>query len=118
MLKETRGAPGSAPEGALCEGSTGPGRAPSGALSGAPPVSLSTLLSSPVRDTPPYRAISFRDSTAEGGIARICLVLIGYRASIAEIPLLRGGIAPPLRMFSKGETLRKGGRGIAPNWPC
>ena len=49
---------------------------------------------------------------AEGGIAPICLVFIGYRAGIAEIPLLRGGgIAPPLRMLSNGETLRKGGRG-------
>ena len=49
------------------------------------------VLSGPVRDTPPYRAIPFRDSIAEGGIAPICLVFIGYRASIAEIPLLRGG---------------------------
>ena len=49
-------------------------------------------LSGPERDTPPpYRAISFRDSIAEGRIAPICLVLIGYRTSIAEIPLLRGG---------------------------
>ena len=40
---------------------------------------------------PPYRAIPFRDSIAEGGIAPVCLVFIGYRASIAEIPLLRGG---------------------------
>ena len=61
-----------------------------------------------------------KDSIAEGGIALICLVFIGYRASIAEIPLLRGGggIAPPLLMLSKGETLRKGGGGMAPNWPC
>ena len=53
-------------------------------------------------------------------MAPICLVLIGYRTSIAEIPLLGGGggIAPPLCMLSKGETLRKGGGGIAPNWPC
>ena len=57
---------------------------------------------------PPYRAIPFRDSIAEGGIAPICLVFKGYRASIAEIPLLWRGIAPPLRMLSKGETLRKG----------
>ena len=68
---------------------------------------------------PSYRAMPFRDSIAEGGIAPICLVFIGYRASIAEIPLLRvGGIAPPPRMLSKGETVRKGGGGIAPNWPC
>ena len=49
-------------------------------------------LSGPVRDTPPYRAIPFRDSIAEGGIAPICLVFIGYRASIAEIPL-GGGVS-------------------------
>ena len=66
---------------------------------------------------PSHRAIPFRDSTAEGGMAPICLVLIGYRASITEISLL-GGIAPPLRMLCKRETLRKGRGGIAPNWPC
>ena len=49
------------------------------------------ILSGPVRDTPPYRAIPFRDSIAEGGIAPICLVFIGYRTGVAEIPLLRGG---------------------------
>ena len=71
-------------------------------------------------EIPPYRAIPFRESIAEGGIAPIRLALIGYRASIAEIPLFwgGGGIAPPLRMLSKGEMLRKGGGGIAPNWPC
>ena len=66
--------------------------------------------SGPVRDTPPYRAIPFlRDSIDEGGVAPICLVFIGYRASIAEIPLCGAGIAPPLRMLSKGERLRTGG---------
>ena len=29
-----------------------------------------------------------------------------------------GGIAPPFRMLSKGEMLRKGGGGIAPDWLC
>ena len=62
-----------------------------------------------MQDTPPYRAIPFRDSIAEGGVAPICLVFIGYRASIAEILLLRrGGIAPPLRMFSKAKRSEKG----------
>ena len=56
-------------------------------------------LSGPVQDTPPYRAIPFRDSIAEGGIARFCLDFMCFRASIAEIPLLQGGIAPPLRML-------------------
>ena len=50
-------------------------------------------LSGPVRDTPPYRAIPFRDSIAEGGIAPICLVFIGYRVGIAEIPILRGRVS-------------------------
>ena len=55
---------------------------------------LSTpLLSGPMRDTPPYRAIPFRDSIAEGGIACVFLIFIGYRASIAEIPLLCGGVS-------------------------
>ena len=35
----------------------------------------------------------FRDTIAKGGIAPICLVFIGYRASIAEIPLLTGGVS-------------------------
>ena len=52
---------------------------------------LCALLDGPVRDTPPYRAIPFRDSIAEGGIAPICLVFMWYRASIAEIPFLGGG---------------------------
>ena len=72
----------------------------------------------PLFETSGYRAKPFRDSIAEGDIARVFLIFIGYRASIAEIPLCGGGIAPPLRMLSKEETLRKGGGGIAPNWPC
>ena len=58
------------------------------------PQKILNLLSGPVRDTPPpflSLAIPFRDSIAEGGIAPICLIFIGYRASIAEIPLLSGG---------------------------
>ena len=35
-----------------------------------------------------------RDSIAEGGIAPICLVFIGYRARIAETPLLWAGVSP------------------------
>ena len=62
-----------------------------------------------MQDPPAYRAIPFRDSIAEGGIARILPCFAGYRGSIAEIPPLLGGIAPPLFMLSKGETLRKGG---------
>ena len=43
-----------------------------------------TQTKTPVRDTPPYRAIPFRDSITEGGIAPMCLVFIGYRASIVR----------------------------------
>ena len=65
-------------------------------------------LSGPMRDTPPYRAIPFRDSIAGGGgIAPFCLVFLWSRASISEIPLLWGAIAPPLRMLSSGEALIK-----------
>ena len=68
-----------------------------------------------MRDTPPYRATPFRDSIAEGGIAPICLIFIGYRGSIAEIPLLRGegGISPLLRIYSKGGNAQKRGRGVS-----
>ena len=68
-------------------------------------------LSGPVRDTPPYRAIPFRDSIAEGVSHPFSLFHRVYTPFV-------GGIAPPLRMLSKGETLRKGGGGIAPNWTC
>ena len=54
---------------------------------------ISFQVSVPVRDTPLYRAMPFRDSVAEGGIAGVCLVFIGYRASIAEIPLLCRGVS-------------------------
>ena len=78
--------------------------------------SLSDSLSSPVRDTPPYRAILVRDSIAEGGIAPICLVFIGYRASIAEIPLLRGGYRTSTSHALQGGNAQKRGRCIAPIW--
>ena len=62
---------------------------------------------------PPYRAIPFRDSIAEGGIASICLVFIGYRESIAEIPLLRGGggYRTSTSHVLKGGNAEKRGRG-------
>ena len=68
-------------------------------------------LSGPVRDTPPYRAIPFRDSIAEGGIAPICLVFIGYRAGIAEIPLLRGGYRTSTSHALQGGNAQKKERG-------
>ena len=68
-------------------------------------------LSGPVRDTPPYRAIPFRDSIAEGGIAPVCLVFKGYRAIIAEIPLLRGGYRTSTLHALQGGNAQKRGRG-------
>ena len=70
--------------------------------------SLMYALSGPVRDTPPYRAIPFRDSIADGGIAPICLVFTGYRASIAEIPLLRGVSHLHFACSSWGKRSEKG----------
>ena len=55
-------------------------------------------LSGPVRDTPPYRAIPFRDSIAQGGIAPICLVFIGQPLSgtVQGSKFLRGLLKPLL----------------------
>ena len=74
-------------------------------------------LSGPVRDTSPYRAIPFRDTIAEGGIAPICLVFIGYRAGIAEIPLLRGGgYRTSTSHALQGGKAQKRGRGYRTQW--
>ena len=65
-------------------------------------------------EIPPHIAQYPFEIVCRGGIARFCLVFIGYRASIAEIPLLRGGgIAPPLRMLSKGGIAQKRGGGVS-----
>ena len=82
-----------------------------------------SALSGPVRDTPPLSRntvpIPFRDSIAEGGIAPICLVFTGYRASIAEIPLLGGEYRiSTLHALQGGNAQKRGRGGIAPNWPC
>ena len=77
----------------------------------SPQAILNLGLSSPVRDTRTYRAIPFRDSTAEGASHPFTL----FSCVLAQV-LLR--YTPPLRMLSKGETLRKAGGGSAPNWPC
>ena len=66
-----------------------------------------------MRDTPPYRAIPFRDSIAEGGIAPISLVFIGYRASIAEIPLLRGGYRTSTSHALQWGNAQKRGEGVS-----
>ena len=69
-------------------------------------------LSGPVRDTPPYRAIPFRDSIAEGVSHTICLVFIGYRASIADIPVLRGGYRTSTSRALQGGKLSEKGEGV------
>ena len=65
------------------------------------------------------RFSGFWDSIAEGGyrthLPHFHRVSRQYRW---DTPFGGGGIAPPLRMLSEGEMLRKGGGGIAPNWPC
>ena len=61
-----------------------------------------------MRDSPPYRAIPFRDSIAEGGIARVFPVFIGYCSSIAEIPLFWGGGGV---RTSTSHALQGGGKG-------
>ena len=67
----------------------------------------------------PFEIVSQRGGIAEGGIAPIYLVFIGYRASIAEIPLLRGGVSHLHPACSpRGKCSEKGGGGIATNWPC
>ena len=70
---------------------------------------LRDKLSGPMRDNPPpYRAIPFRHSIAEGGIAPIGLVFIGYRTSIAEIPLLWGVWRLHFACFARGKLSEKG----------
>ena len=75
-----------------------------------------SALSGPVRDTPPYRAIPFRGTIAKGGVAPICLVFTGYRASIAEIPLLRGGYRTSTSHALQGGKAQKKGRGYRTQW--
>ena len=70
------------------------------------------VLSGPVRDTPPHIAqYPFEIvSQAKRVLHSFCLVFIWSHANIAEIPtIVWGGVAHPLRMLCKGETLRKGG---------
>ena len=66
-----------------------------------------------MRDTPPYRAIPFRDSIAEGGIAPICLAFMWYRASIAEIPFSGGGDRTSTSHALLGGNSQKRGRGVS-----
>ena len=54
------------------------------------------------------RGVSHPFALFSKGIAQVSL----------RYPFWGGGIAPPLRMLSKGATLTKGAGGIAPNWPC
>ena len=74
-------------------------------------------LRGPVQDTPLHHAMPCNDSIAKGVSHPFCLVFMWYRVCIAEIPLLWGQGAPPLRMLSKGGRLRKGGV-WQPNWSC
>ena len=57
------------------------------------------MLSNPMQDTPQFHAIPPRDNIAEGVSHPSCLVLMWYRTSVVEIPLLHRGIVPQERMF-------------------
>ena len=82
------------------------------------PMSLTTLAAQ-CEITPHTAQYPFEIVSQRGGIASICLVLTGYRAIIAEIPLLRGGVSHlHFACSPRGDMLRKGGGGIAPTWPC
>ena len=70
-------------------------------------------LSGPVRDTPTYRTIPFRDSIAEGGIARVCLVFIGHRVGIAEIPPFVGRVSHHHFACSLRGKLSEKGEGVS-----
>ena len=59
-------------------------------------------LSGPVRDTPPYRAMPFRDSIAPVSLRYPCW----------------GGLAHLHFACSPRGNAQKRGGGIAPNWPC
>ena len=52
---------------------------------------LVRALSGPIRDTPPIAQYPFEIVSQRGVSHAFCPVFIGYRASIAEIPLLCGG---------------------------
>ena len=72
-------------------------------------------------EIPPHIAhYPFEIVSQRGGITPICLVFIGYRASIAKIPLLRGGGVSHLHFACppRGKRSEKGEGGIAPKWPC
>ena len=81
------------------------------------PGSAKDHLSGPMQDTPPpYPTMPFRDSIAEGVSHAFCLVFIGCRASIAEIPLCgRGGYCTSTSHALQGGNAQKRGGGIAPN---
>ena len=76
--------------------------------------------SGPVRDTPPHIAQYPFEIVSQRAVSHaFCLVFIGYRASIAEIPLLRGGWQSISKLASarlvramdgaQGKTRRGGG---------
>ena len=53
-------------------------------------------------EIPPYRAIPFRDSIAEGVSHAICLVLKSIAQVSLRYPSCMGGIAPQVRMLGRG----------------
>ena len=79
------------------------------------------LPNSLVRDTPHIAQLYLFEIVSQRGVSHaLYLVHVVSRKHRWDTPFVGGHrrIAPPLRMLSKGETLRKGGGGIEPNWPC
>ena len=67
----------------------------------------------------PHIAQHLFEIVSQRGVSHpFALLSCGIAQVSLRYPFLGGSIAPPLRMLSKGETVRKGGGGITPNWPC
>ena len=79
-----------------------------------PPVYLAAQCEIPPRIAQyPFEIVSQRGVSHPFALFSEGIVQVSLR-----YPFWGGGIAPPLCMLCKGESLRKGGGGIAPNWPC
>ena len=67
-----------------------------------------SALSGPTRDTPPYRAIPFRDSIAEGGISRFCFFHRVSRKYCRDTPFVGGVSHLHFACSPRGKCSEKG----------
>ena len=65
-------------------------------------------LSGPMRDTPPHIAQYLFEIVSQRRYRTICIVFMWYRASIAEIPLLRGYRTSTSHALQSGKRSEKG----------